>query len=283
MTLHLTPDRADVTSALSFLGVDAPERIVVAGDWHGNWDAAAQCLLLAANNAAHVVIQTGDFGLWPGDSGSRYLKHVSSQAEQLGVHVLWLDGNHEDFDQLEALIPGPGDLRALSNHLIYLPRGARWTWSDIRFCAVGGATSLDRPARIQGVSWWPQEELLAFQAADIIAGGTCDVLFTHDVTNEVKVPSIHHRVYTPGWDRKELERAWIHRERVGTLTAALEPTHLFHGHFHEAYQKLSETTFGVVNVTGLGSDHDGESNRVLVEFDQLKDEVDSLRRARTMF
>jgi Icc-related predicted phosphoesterase len=281
MTLHLKPDRADVTVALSGLGVVSPVRIVVAGDWHGNRDAATQSLLLAANNAASVVIQTGDFGIWPGEHGSRYLNHVATRAEQLGVHVLWLDGNHEDFDQLEAINPGPEGLRALSSHLIHLPRGARWTWSDIRFCAVGGATSLDRPVRLEGVSWWPQEELLEFQCADIIAAGTCDVLFTHDVTQEVNVLGIQHRVYNSDWARYELERAWIHRERVGTLTAALKPTHLFHGHFHQAYQKLAETTFGVVNVTGLGADHDGDSNRLVVEFDQLKDEIETLRRART--
>ena len=282
MSLHQRPENADITGSLTDLGVDTPERIVVAGDWHGNWDAAAQSLLLAANNKASVLIQTGDFGMWPGEHGSRYLNHVATQAEQLGVHVLWLDGNHEDFDQLEAITPGPGGLRSLSRHLIHLPRGARWTWHDIRFCAVGGATSLDRPGRIRGVSWWPQEELHAFQAADIIAGGTCDVLFTHDVTHEVNVPGIHHRVYIPDWDRYELERAWTHREGVGALTAALQPTHLFHGHFHEAYQKLSETTFGTVNVTGLGSDHDGESNRVVVELDQLRNEIETLRLSRTL-
>ena len=272
MSIHLTAKESQVN-----IPVSEPDSITVAGDWHGNITTATKVLYDAVNNGSRVVVQLGDFGLWPGRMGKKYITELDKVATALGATILWLDGNHEDFGRIGNKGLLDTRLQSYGKSIFRLPRGSRWSWQGIDFCAVGGATSLDKPSRIEGVTWWPEEELTGPQVADIAEAGVCDVLFTHDVSYEVNVPGIGHRVYTAKWDAKELERAWLHRERLGELTAKLTPTHLYHGHFHTPYTKISETTFGETRVTGLGEDTSGPANWVNIELNILRADVDTIR------
>lgn len=275
MSIHLTSKESQVS-----IPVNEPDAITVAGDWHGNISTATKVLYDAVNNGSRVVVQLGDFGLWPGRIGKKYTTALDKVATTLGVTILWLDGNHEDFGRIENKTLLSTGLQSYGKNIFKLPRGSRWSWQGIDFCAVGGATSLDKPSRTEGVSWWPEEELTGPQVADIAEAGLCDVLFTHDVSHEVNVPGIGHRVYTVNWDPKELERAWLHRERLGALTANLKPTHIYHGHFHIPYTKISHTSFGETRVTGLGDDLSGSANWVNVDLDELKNNVETIRSRR---
>ena len=147
-----------------------PRTLLLTGDVHGNaswWrDAVFPAL---KRTGADVVVQVGDFGLWPGPQGQAYLDWLQSAVvsdgggdtlpEDAQPDILWLDGNHEDFDQLEATAPRHDGLRAVRPNIVHLPRGYRWTWRGVRFMAVGGAVSMDRAFRREGTSWWPQEQL----------------------------------------------------------------------------------------------------------------------------
>ena len=46
--------------------------------------------------------------------------------------------------------------------------------------ALGGAVSLDRAGRTEGVDWWPQEEITPRQAASVIEAGPAAVMVTHE-------------------------------------------------------------------------------------------------------
>jgi len=268
--LHVLPQHA-------FVDIGVHQRIAIAGDWHGDSAVAQQVIYRSANAGASALFQLGDFGLWPGPAGKRFLRAVESAAASAHINVYWLDGNHDDFDRLEARRRAGEPLTFFSEHVVHLARGTRWELGGVTFCAVGGATSLDRPTRTPHLSWWPQEELTGSQCHDITLGGRVDVLLTHDVAHEINVPGIQHRVYTPTWPARELERAWLHRERLGELTAALEPTHLFHGHFHLPYRKSQSTSFGDVDVCGLADHFNADANMILVDVDDLAAEVSRTR------
>lgn len=122
-----------------------PDRVLIAGDWHGNTRAAQVALETAATLRAPLVLQLGDFGLWPGHEGEHYLTELEAHAENLNILIAWVDGNHEDFTQLNATPISDDGLQWQRPHIAHLPRGSRWTWHGIRFAALGGATSLDRP------------------------------------------------------------------------------------------------------------------------------------------
>ncbi len=269
---------ADVT-----VPVADPGSFVCAGDWHGSLRAASAAVMSAAARGVPVVVQVGDFGLWSGPDGEAFLDGVSKVAVRGGVQVLWLDGNHEDFDLLETFpVDASTGLRPVRDNVTHVPRGSRWEWSGLRFAAVGGATSLDVARRTPGRSWWAQEALTARQAEEVVAGGGCDVLLCHDCPEGVPIPGIDRASALRRWPESALRAAWAHRELLAAVAAELGPTHVFHGHFHVRYTATVDLWGARATVVqGLGDDSgvgDG-SNRVLVRLDALAAQSEELTAA----
>src|SRR5262245_13462714 len=84
-----------------------PQRILVAGDWHGDQAWALNVIKrvpeLLASERARLVLQLGDFGIWPGRDGQRYLAAVGWALDQVDAQLWFIDGNHEDFTLLDAV------------------------------------------------------------------------------------------------------------------------------------------------------------------------------------
>lgn len=238
-----------------------PERVLLAGDWHGSSHEAELRIAYAADAGCPVLIQLGDFGVWPGDSGRRYLDLVSAVSVGCDVVTLVVDGNHEDFDQLLSLPVDPATgLRPLAPSVWHLPRGSRWSWAGARFTALGGGTSLDRSVRTPHETWWPQEAITPEQAQAVMAEAECDVLLTHDCPEGVPIPGTDRESSLEFWPEQELRTAWAHRELLAEVAAVLRPTHLWHGHFHMPYRCDVELVPGVrTRAQGLGAEFQGLS------------------------
>src|SRR5215472_12562023 len=161
-----------------------PDRIGVAGDWHGNiaWAVRAvqKMAALLASEGPRVVLHLGDFGIWPGPGGREYLSGLTAALEAADASLWFVDGNHEDFTQLAALRPGPDGREQVTDRIWHLPRGYRWRWAGREWLALGGAVSLDRAGRAEGLSWWSEEEITRPQAQAVIAAGPADVMVTHE-------------------------------------------------------------------------------------------------------
>jgi len=269
--LHVTKDNA-------FVDLGEHDNIAIAGDWHGDTMTATQNIYRASNLGVRVIFQLGDFGLMPGIRTKKYLNDINDVAKNAGIVIYWLDGNHEDFNRIEKKRSNIKEaITYYRKNIAHMARGTRWSISGIDFCAVGGAVSLDKNYRTENLSWWRQEELTYNQINDIAQYGKTDILLSHDLTYEIEVPGIKHREYTVTWDKKELERAWLHRERLGELTTMLSPTHIYHGHFHISYTKKANTSFGLVNVRGLADNFNPYDNITFVNISELKKEVESTK------
>jgi hypothetical protein len=237
---------------------EAPRRILVVGDWHGNEDWALSTIRrvpgVLGGEPHRLVLQLGDFGVWPDEAGQAYLAHVSAAMAQVQAELWFIDGNHEDFPQLARLARAgttPDGRVPVRPCLFHLPRGYRWTWHGRRWLACGGAVSLDRARRTEGLDWWPEEEISDAEEAAIIAGGHADVLISHDCPSGVA----HAFGRPPSWLAPEdLARADAHRRRLQRIVDAVQPTYVIHGHLHRAYQRNCDFGYGPVQVTGLDSD-----------------------------
>ena len=150
-----------------------PRRIVVAGDWHGNEEWAVSVIRrvpsLLAGESRRLILHLGDFGIWPDRDGKAYLDRVSGALAEAEAELWFVDGNHEDFSQLGKLDenPGPDGRVPVVPRIMHLPRGYRWSWHGLTWLACGGAVSLDRAVRTEGVDWWPQEEITTEQEVAI--------------------------------------------------------------------------------------------------------------------
>lgn len=231
-----------------------PDRVLVAGDWHGNTLCALDAITAAARQDATVVVQLGDFGFWtPGRSTDRYLDAVHEECARHKINLLWIDGNHECFPALGALPVDPDTgLRRIRPNLFHLPRGVRWIWHGRTWMALGGAHSVDRQLRVQGKDWWPEEFLSEADLLRATTSGPVDVLLTHDCPDRVDIPGLA----APGvFPAEEIAVSEAHRWLVGQVVDATTPAVLLHGHYHVRYDAIRELPAGGnTAIIGLADD-----------------------------
>jgi hypothetical protein len=235
-----------------------PRRILVAGDWHGNEDWALSVIRRVPSTLAaeqrRLILQLGDFGIWPDRAGQAYLARISRVLAEVGAELWFIDGNHEDFPQLGKLAAeATTDGRVLVRPgIFHLPRGYRWEWYGRTWLGCGGGVSLDRAVRTEGLDWWPDEEISAGQEAVISAAGHADVLASHDCP-----AGVAHTFGRPpaDWAAEDLAQGDAHRRRLQRIVDATAPSWVMHGHLHRAYQRNCDFGYGPVQVTGLAADN----------------------------
>ena len=232
--------------------IEDPEIVLVAGDWHGNGAWSQLCFQHAYKSGADAILHLGDFGFWTDNPWtSRYLWTVEEAAQEWGIPIYWLPGNHEDYSRISEF--NDPDNRPMTT---YLPRGERWTWWGKRFMALGGAFSVDRFMRTEGVGWWPGEELSRedVEYASRDDGISVDVVVAHDCPTGVFIPGIgaDFRTQTRGeWPDHMLYGATQHRDKVREVYDATKPKLWINGHYHRCYEKFFQGT------RFLGLDCDG--------------------------
>ncbi|MDH2424786.1 hypothetical protein [Sphaerisporangium sp. TRM90804] len=238
-----------------------PTRVLVAGDWHGRTSWAFSVLRrlpeLLPGGSTRIVLHLGDFGVWPG--GDHYLNAVDRYLEEAGAVLWFVDGNHEDFSQLNR-IPLYDGMGAVTDRIWHLPRGYRWKWHDRTWLALGGAVSVDRALRAPGETWWPDEEITQGQARRAADDGHADVMVCHDAPSWVPLnlpapPSL--------WAPEDLRRANKHRGRLQDVVDEVQPSHLLHGHYHLAHRTDVDMHYGTCHVTGLDCDGSAHNYDVL--------------------
>lgn len=230
-----------------------PARVLVCGDWHGDSHWVDLCCETASRTGADTIVQVGDFGFWvPGDRTDYFLNRVERGAQDYGLTIYWLDGNHEDHSR-RGEFNDPVDRPST----IYLPRGTRWTWWGRRFMAVGGAHSVDRRIRKANIDWWDEEHLSdgEVEYASRDDGTPVDVVFAHDCPSGVDIPGIgpdSKHGSANGWPADALYEADIHRNKLRKIWGETRPRLWFHGHYHIPYELEWEGT----RFIGLGSNGD---------------------------
>ena len=103
---------------------------------------------------------------------------------------------------------------------------------------MGGAPSIDRAGRAEGVDWWPEEEIQDHELPPI----KCDVLLTHDAP---EIPASATRLSA---DQATHYRCELGNAQIQRAIRQSQPRILFHGHYHIAYRGSFEGT----EIRGLG-------------------------------
>lgn len=136
--------------------------IYVTGDLHGSYDIRKlsseffpEGKGLTRNN--HVIV-CGDFGMpWDNSKSDGYWL---DWLEAKPWTTLFVDGNHENFDLLDAMPVeewNGGKIHRVRPNIIHLMRGQVFTIDGKKFFTFGGAESIDKARRRAHISWWSQE------------------------------------------------------------------------------------------------------------------------------
>jgi len=234
--------------------------IGILGDLHGDLEHLVVVSRTMEARGIHVLLQLGDFGfLWPGTNWGHALDRIENRLRKAGQVLYFVDGNHEDFTTLNGFPIGADGVRRVRPSIIHIPRGWRTTLAYGRtFAAMGGANSIDRGLREEGVSWWPEESITE---VDLERLGTepVDILVGHDAP--APWPELDKRLgQSPSWWSEEDRRyAEDGRRMVTRAFTAVQPRLYFGGHFHRylaaplAFPAGFTTTMVTLDMNGPGS------------------------------
>lgn len=161
-------------------------KILVTGDTHGHLGIKR----LSPDLKADVVIILGDFGGVWSSSDTQTLDYVS----QLPYEVLFIDGNHENFELLYQFPVSDlygAQVRRILPNLAHLMRGVVYEIGDKTIFTFGGAASIDRVYRMDRVSWWKEElpnwqEMELGMASLASRANKVDYILTHTCPNAIK-------------------------------------------------------------------------------------------------
>ena len=147
--------------------------------------------------------------------------------------VLFIDGNHENFDLLNAYPVEEwkgGKIHRIRPNIIHLMRGQVFVIEGKKIFTFGGASSVDREMRTEGVSWWAAEVPDYAEFDEGIANlkrhdNTVDYIITHTADERA--------MYYPAMVRM-LARKEVRPEN--RMLSAFEDTvtyrHWYFGHYH---------------------------------------------------
>lgn len=135
---------------------------IIAGDTHGMIDIHKVVQFFDEHEGEYT---SNDYLIICGDVGVCGFT-VSEEAQtrnilrSLPVTTLFIDGNHENFEQLNSYsvdMWNGGKVHFIESNIIHLMRGQVFEIDGTRFFTFGGAYSIDRKYRTKGVSWFAEE------------------------------------------------------------------------------------------------------------------------------
>jgi predicted phosphodiesterase len=229
----------DARNALS-----TTNRLGLLGDLHGDLEHLFIVARTMQARGVGVVIALGDFGvIWPGENWPKNLDKISRRLAALGTTLFVIDGNHEAFPLLHQFPVGPDGLRRLRHNIAHLPRGYRTTLSSGKTLATfGGANSIDRGPRTEGVDWWPEESITEANLA-ALGREPVDILLGHEAP--LGLPELDRRMKADRglWPAEAHTYSADGRRMFHRGFMAVRPQVFIGGHYHRFYDH-QVVTFG---------------------------------------
>jgi len=140
------------------------------------------------------LIVCGDFGLlWKSEPDGEELYWTNWLNEKPWT-TLFIDGNHENHYRLSKLKTKEmfgSTVGVVSDSIYHLKRGEVYTIENKKFFCMGGALSIDKASRTEGISWW-REERSTHKEQDYGLGNLekhnnkVDYLITHTIPSSLR-------------------------------------------------------------------------------------------------
>jgi len=216
------------------------QAVMVVGDVHMDFGALNT---LINKKQPKIILQCGDFGYWPratteeihGRANPKYPKDLPRPKVPEGCTVHWIDGNHEEHNDLD---------KRSSNEVwprcYYQPRGSHITLPDgRRVLFMGGAASHDKQWRTPQYDWFPQETVSEtdYNAVDftlkydIVISHTCPKSF------QPRIFLLDRHGPIDGRDTHDPSEHWL-----DLIWQRVKPDLWFFGHWHRCKHGYTDNT-----------------------------------------
>jgi len=218
-------------------------------------------------------VQVGDWGYtWPGYQSNHSLHKLQKMLQKHDMPMLWLDGNHENYTDLQKRGFWQADKMCPfedANLIQYIPRGHAWEWDGVVYMAMGGAFSIDQGSRVEGKSWW-REELISYADLETAATtldriGKVDVFLSHDCPEGVEKLETYLELTSKEFNinYKLDESSRSNRHALWQVVERAKPDLLIHGHYHWPYTAVKEWDGHKMQVAGLDCNGTAKSFTIL--------------------
>lgn len=257
--------------------------IYITGDTHADFRRFAKKKPFELTEKDSVII-CGDFGLlWSKNDGM--LDHCLKQMGGLPFKILWVGGNHENYDMIEEYNLeewNGGKVRhIIQDKIIYLERGQVFKIEDKKIFTFGGASShdvqggildprdadyiekcnavrkSDLPYRVKGISWWEQELPTEEEMQEGLKNlqrvkYKVDYVISHCLSSKIqdKVEG-----YPSGGKSVRLYKEDILTEYFNKIEDQLEYKRWYSGHYHVNWDIDEKHTIMYQAIIPLGMNH----------------------------
>lgn len=206
--------------------------ILITGDTHGTIDYNKIHLLNNRNilSKNDYLIIAGDFGgIW----NKKTIEKDLSYYTKLPFNILFVDGNHENFDLLNEYnitMWNGGKVHIIKDNIIHLMRGQVFEIEGKTIFTMGGGTSIDKYRRVEHISWWKEEIPNELEVAEAINNlkrydNKVDYIITHSIDSNTLS---NLELYLNGIKCKKYEDNIV----LDWFEENVDYKHWYFGHYH---------------------------------------------------
>ena len=204
--------------------------MLLVGDIHGHLDSFRRKMKKYRKEFPNdTVVQVGDLGIG----------FTKSQSAVLPEHCKFVRGNHDNpaVCRLHPNYLGDFGSAEIDGHSVFF---------------VSGAWSIDRALRIEGVDWWPEEELTIAElntALDAYIEAKPEIMITHDAPH----PASHYllnrfALQSQAWYKESSVNPTRTGQALSAMFEAYQPKLWAFGHWHTDWEKqIGNTRFLCIN------------------------------------
>lgn len=232
--------------------IDGDKPVFYIGDHHGDWKQ----LFWFANRAkleSCYLISIGDSGIGfkPKNEQIENINELNNKFKKLDIIFMSIRGNHDDPSYYN------GDNRIQLDNFQTIEDYTVMEHNGKLIQFIGGATSVDRSMRKEGISYWTGESLNYHK--DRLQ--KVDTLVTHTAPSWCFPQGFNEMVYS--WAREDadlLEDLTDERAIMDEIVKACQPSLHLYGHFHDSWnEEINGCKHRLLNINEIWGDDTYES------------------------
>ena len=189
--------------------------LYITGDTHGNFERILKWAeTTKPNKDKDFLFILGDFGYIWDNKRTSFEKDNLDFISCLPFTTLFIDGNHENHERLNSMRVvnfSGGKAHKVYDSIYHLMRGQVYEIAGKRIFTFGGASSIDKHLRTEGISWWKEEEFnyceanTAYENLNKI-GWEVDYVLTHSAPLSIRNKLFEgNNIYKPSPTERMLE------------------------------------------------------------------------------
>lgn len=219
--------------------------LIVLGDIHAAWSSLMYELKLKDVKDCNIIC-VGDIGI--GFNQSEKNEHEDAQKlnnwfKEKDINFYGIRGNHDDPFYFV------GKNRIVYENFELLEDYTVCKYNDKTIQFIGGAISIDRTGRKEGVSYWSNEGIIF----DENKCKEVDVLITHTAPPKCFPQTFNEMVY--GWAEQDLpliNDLTDERLKMDKIVNLCKPKYHFYGHFHSSwFEKIEDCVHRLLDINEL--------------------------------